>query len=165
MAGTSTSALSQIRRRLIDKGLIYATEDYGHVEFTIPRFDEFMRRHRVDSGPSRLSYAVLIYERVAPGELPPEVMAAHGSLPDRIAQAGGRTIAGLALQDPSTATSIRDGLLTDGPFIETKEVLGGIFMIEARDLDHALELAKMAPIVDGGVEVRPLIGFQVLEDS
>jgi hypothetical protein len=55
MAGSSTSALSQIRQRLIDKGLIYATEDYGHVEFTIPRFDEFMRRHRVDSGPSRLS--------------------------------------------------------------------------------------------------------------
>jgi hypothetical protein len=110
-------------------------------------------------------YAVLIYERVPPDELPPEVMAGHGALPDRIAQAGGRTIAGLALQDPSTATSIRDGLLTDGPFIETKEVLGGIFMIEARDLNHALELAKMTPIVDGGVEVRPLIGFEVLEDS
>jgi hypothetical protein len=110
-------------------------------------------------------YAVLIYERVPPDELPPEVMAGHGALPDRIAQAGGRTIAGLALRDPSTATSIRDGLLTDGPFIETKEVLGGIFMIEARDLDHALELAKMTPIVDGGVEVRPLLGFEVLEDS
>jgi hypothetical protein len=110
-------------------------------------------------------YAVLIYERVAPEHLPPEVMAAHGALPERIAEAGGRTIAGLALQDPSTATSIRGGVLTDGPFIETKEVLGGIFMIEARDLDHALELAKMTPIVDGGVEVRPLIDFQVLEDS
>jgi hypothetical protein len=45
IAGTSTSALSQIRQRLIDKGLIYATEDYGHVDFTIPRFDEFLRRH------------------------------------------------------------------------------------------------------------------------
>jgi hypothetical protein len=110
-------------------------------------------------------YAVLIYERVAPEDLPSEVMAAHGALPERIAEAGGRTIAGLALQDPSTATSIRGGVLTDGPFIETKEVLGGIFMIEARDLDHALELAKMTPIVDGGVEVRPLIDFQVLEDS
>jgi hypothetical protein len=110
-------------------------------------------------------YAVLIYERVAPEDLPPEVMAAHGALPERIAEADGRTIAGLALQDPSTATSIRGGVLTDGPFIETKEVLGGIFMIEARDLDHALELAKMTPIVDGGVEVRPLIDFQVLEDS
>jgi len=110
-------------------------------------------------------YAVLIYERVAPAELPPEVMAGHGALPGKIAEAGGRTIAGLALEQPSTATSIRDGALTDGPFIETKEVLGGIFLIEARDLDHALELAKMTPIVEGGVEVRPLLGFQVLEDS
>jgi hypothetical protein len=110
-------------------------------------------------------YAVLIFERVPPAELPPEVMDAHLALPGRIAEAGGRTIAGLALGDPSTATSIRGGLLTDGPFIETKEVLGGIFMIEARDLDHALELAKMTPIVDGGVEVRPLLDFQVLEDS
>jgi hypothetical protein len=110
-------------------------------------------------------YAVLIYERVPPAELPPEVMAGHGALPGRIAEAGGRTIAGLALEQPSTATSIRDGALTDGPFIETKEVLGGIFLIEARDLDHALELARMTPIVDGGVEVRPLLGFQVLEDS
>jgi hypothetical protein len=46
-AGKSTAALSQIRQRLLDKGLIYATEDYGHVDFTIPRFDEFMRRHAV----------------------------------------------------------------------------------------------------------------------
>jgi hypothetical protein len=92
-------------------------------------------------------------------------MAGHQALPDRIAEAGGRTIAGLALQEPSTATSIRSGLLTDGPFIETKEVLRGIYLMEARDLDHALELARMTPIVDGGVEVRPLLGFEVLEDS
>jgi hypothetical protein len=42
--GKSTTALSQIRQRLLDKGLIYATEDYGHNDFTIPRFDEFVRR-------------------------------------------------------------------------------------------------------------------------
>ena len=64
---------------------------------------------------------------------------------------------------PETATAIRGGAITDGPFIETKEVLGGVFVIEARDLDHALALAAMTPIVDGGVEVRPLLGFQVLE--
>jgi hypothetical protein len=110
-------------------------------------------------------YAVLIYERVPADELPAEVLEAHGALAGRIAEAGGRTIAGLALQEPSTGTSIRSGLLTDGPFIETKEVLRGIYLMEARDLDHALELAKMTPIVDGGVEVRPLLGFQVLEDS
>ena len=46
--------------------------------------------------------------------------------------------------------------------MESKEVLSGIFVIEARDLDHALELARMTPIVDGGVEVRPLIGWAVL---
>jgi hypothetical protein len=55
--------------------------------------------------------------------------------------------------------------VTDGPFIETKEVMGGIFVIEARDLDHALALAKLTPIVDGGVEVRPLLGFEVVEPS
>ena len=55
--------------------------------------------------------------------------------------------------------------MTDGPFIETKEVLAGVFVIEARDLDHALALAKMTPIVDGGVEVRPLLGFEIVEAS
>jgi hypothetical protein len=110
-------------------------------------------------------YAVMIFERVPPDELPPEVRAAHGALPARVAEAGGRILAGLALQDSSTATAIRGELLTDGPFIETKEDLGGIFVLEARDLDHALTLAKMTPIVDGGVEVRPLIGFEVVEAS
>jgi hypothetical protein len=112
-------------------------------------------------------YAVLIFENVAPEDLPPEVMQAHGDLPNRIAEQGGRVVAGLALQPPETATSIRGGgdRVTDAPFIETKEVLGGIFVIEARDLDHALALAKMTPIVEGGVELRPLIDFQVVEDD
>jgi hypothetical protein len=110
-------------------------------------------------------YAVLIYERVPPEELPQEVMDAHMALPGRIRAAGGREIAGLALQPGVTATSIRGELLTDGPFIETKEELAGVFVIEARDLDHALALAKMTPIADGGVEVRPLLGFEVAEEG
>jgi hypothetical protein len=110
-------------------------------------------------------YAVLIFERVAPENLPPEVLEAHGQLPARIAEQGGREVAGMALQPNETATSIRGGVVTDGPFLETKEVLAGIFVIEARDLDHALALAKMTPIVDGGVEVRPLLGFEVAEAS
>ena len=110
-------------------------------------------------------YAVLIYERVPAEELPPEVSAAHAQLPARIAELGGREVAGLALHPNETATSIRGGLVTDGPFIETKEVLAGVFVIEARDLDHALALAKLTPIVDGGVEVRPLIGFEIAEAS
>ncbi len=110
-------------------------------------------------------YAVLIFERVPPDRLPPAVMEAHGRLPERIAEEGGRTVAGMALEQPETATSIRGDLVTDGPFIETKEALAGVFVIEARDLDHALALAKLTPIVDGGVEVRPLIGFEVVEAS
>jgi hypothetical protein len=43
--GSTTTALSTVRQKLLDRGLIYATEDYGHVDFTVPRFDEFMRRH------------------------------------------------------------------------------------------------------------------------
>jgi hypothetical protein len=110
-------------------------------------------------------YAVLIFERVAAEDLPPEVMQAHGELPARIAALGGREVAGMALQPAETATSIRGGVITDGPFIETKEVLAGVTVIDARDLEHALELAKLTPIVDGGVEVRPLLGFAVAEVS
>jgi hypothetical protein len=111
-------------------------------------------------------YAVLIFERETPGgvaDIPREVMEAHGQLPERIAEQGGRVVAGLALEPTGTATAIRGDLVTDGPFIETKEALAGVFVIEARDLDHALALAKLTPIVDGGVEVRPLIGFEVVE--
>jgi hypothetical protein len=85
-------------------------------------------------------YAVLIFERVAPADLPAEVMQGHQDLPARVAEQGGRIVAGLALEPPDTATAIRGETLTDGPFIETKEVLGGVFVLEARDLDHALAL-------------------------
>lgn len=105
-------------------------------------------------------YAVLIFEGAA--DLPPEVLEAHGELPARIAAAGGRVVAGLALEPSETATSLRGDLVTDGPFIETKEAMAGVFVIEARDLDHALALARMTPIVDGGVEVRPLAAFAVM---
>lgn len=108
-------------------------------------------------------YAILIFERVPAEQLPSDVMEAHMQLPGRIKEKGGREVAGMALQPNDTATSIRGGVVTDGPFIETKEVLAGIFVIEARDLDHALELAKLTPVVDGGVEVRPLAGFEVAE--
>jgi hypothetical protein len=108
-------------------------------------------------------YAVFLYERVAPEHLPPEIMQAHMDMPERAAELGGRIVAGMALQPPAeTATTIRNGELTDGPFLETKEVLGGVFVIEARDLDTALAIAKLTPVVDGGVEVVPLIDFQVL---
>lgn len=72
----------------------------------------------------------------------------------------GRIVGGEELQGPSTATTIRrmNGkvTVTDGPFIESKEVLGGFAIVEVKDLDEALDMAKGWP---GGslVEVRPLV--------
>jgi hypothetical protein len=89
-------------------------------------------------------YAVLIYERETPNgvaDIPPEIMQAHIDLPERIKELGGQEVGGLALEPTTTATSIRGDLVTDGPFIETKEALAGVFVIEARDLDHAIALA------------------------
>ncbi len=70
---------------------------------------------------------------------------------------------GAQLQPPETATTVRvqDGrtLATDGPFAETKEALGGYYMLEADDLDAAIELAARIPAarMGGAVEVRPLV--------
>ncbi len=66
------------------------------------------------------------------------------------------------LRPTSTATTVRvrDGktLCTDGPFAETKEQFGGFYLLECRDLDHALELAAQIPTAKRGcVEVRPLV--------
>jgi len=70
---------------------------------------------------------------------------------------------GLQLQPPETATTVRvqDGktLTTDGPFVETKEALGGYLLFEAEDLDAAIELASRIPAarLGGAVEVRPVV--------
>jgi hypothetical protein len=70
---------------------------------------------------------------------------------------------GLELDDPATATTVRveDGqtLTTDGPFPETKEALGGWFILEADNLDAAIEIAAKVPTaaMGGAVEVRPVV--------
>lgn len=71
---------------------------------------------------------------------------------------------GNALQPTTTATSIRsdgagDFTVTDGAFAETKEALGGYYLIEAEDLDEAIAIAKQVPARFGGVEVRPVMVF------
>jgi hypothetical protein len=76
----------------------------------------------------------------------------------------GAYIAGDALQPTATATtlSVRDGktLTTDGPFAETKEQLGGYYLIEAESLDSALEWAAKIPSARiGKIEVRPVVVF------
>ena len=74
---------------------------------------------------------------------------------------GGHYVASSPLQPIRTATTlrVRDGklLVTDGPFVETREQLGGFYLIEARDLNDAIRLAaRMPPVRLGAIEVRPL---------
>jgi len=66
---------------------------------------------------------------------------------------------GNALWGSDTATSVRDDTVTDGPFAETKEGLGGYYLVEAASLDEAIAIAKDVPAPYGGVEVRPIRVF------
>lgn len=110
------------------------------------------------------NYLVLIYDNEAQwaqadAAVAEETLRQHG----QFAQANGAKLRGGArLSGSDSATSIRrdsDGgfLVTDGTFAETKEVLGGFYMIEAADLDEALTIARQVPAPFGGVEVRPII--------
>jgi hypothetical protein len=76
----------------------------------------------------------------------------------------GQHLAGNALQPVHTATTVRvrDGKvsITDGPFAETREQLGGFYLIEAKDLDEATKLAARIPSARiGSIEVRPIMNF------
>ena len=81
-------------------------------------------------------------------------------------QKSGKMLGGEALMPVATATTVRarpggGTLTTDGPFVETKETLGGYFMIDAANLDEAIEWAGKMPIIAGGgcVEIRPIMEF------
>jgi len=100
-----------------------------------------------------VQYAVLIYGGEG-GDL-----EAH----DRHAaelEGSGRLAAAFALEPGATATSIRADGVTDGPFVDAKEVVAGFYVIDAPDLDEALRIAGGNPAVrqGGGVEVRPVAG-------
>ena len=114
-----------------------------------------------------MQYLILIYseEQATPpdpaqiGAVMEEYNAYSQMLRDRGAFVGGE-----ALQPTATATTvrIRDGqtMTTDGPFAETKEALGGFYLVEAADLDEALALAAACPGAKwGSIEVRPIVDF------
>ena len=108
-------------------------------------------------------YLVLIYEdEHAMEQADPSawqtMMDGHTAFGDKH---GSSIRGGNALQPAGTATSIRgDGAggftITDGAFAETKEALGGYYLLEAADLDEAIALAREIPAAFGGVEVRPV---------
>ena len=112
-----------------------------------------------------MQYLLLIYEEQRRGEATPEdgerMMAAYGAygqwLRDKGWLRGGEALADVA---DATTVQVRDGrrIITDGPFAETKEVLGGYFLIEAPDLDSAIEAAERLPGAQTGkVEIRPIV--------
>jgi hypothetical protein len=74
----------------------------------------------------------------------------------------GKLVDGAELADVSTATTLRrqgaDTIVTDGPHAETKEVLGGYYLIDCADLDEAIEIGRDVPLFDGAtLEIRPLV--------
>jgi hypothetical protein len=116
-----------------------------------------------------MQYAILIYDKPGSYEaLTPDeferVMAEYGPITEDPAVRGGAQ-----LQPVQTATSVRvaggQTLTTDGPFADTKEVLGGYYVIDVEDLDQALEFAARIPTarMGGAVEVRPIVDRGALE--
>jgi hypothetical protein len=103
-------------------------------------------------------FVVFLYEKpIAFEEIPAEVLAAHEQVPDKVEQGGGKFVTGYAVAPGSEARTVRGENVTGGPFQDQAQQLTGLFVIEANDVDHAAELAKSVPIIDGGVEVRPLL--------
>jgi hypothetical protein len=86
-------------------------------------------------------------------------MRLHEEFMAAVRDAGASVLGGEALERSSTASTVRRGqdgaLVTDGPFADTKEALGGFYVIDAPDLDVALRLAKVCPA--GNIEVRPVM--------
>jgi hypothetical protein len=127
------------------------------------------RGHRVQRSPT-MQYLILIYdtESATPSPEPPDpavwaqVMGDYNAYTAMLRDTGAY-IAGEALHNVTTATTLRTDasgqiVTTDGPFAETKEALGGFYLVEAKDLDAALALGAACPGVKfGSIEVRPVI--------
>ena len=115
-----------------------------------------------------MKYLCLIYDdentwATMPKDQSDAMMGEYFAFTEGIRQSG-QYVAGEALQPVSTATTVRvrDGRLstTDGPFAETKEQLGGFYLIEARDLNEAIQVASRIPSARlGSIEVRPVVDF------
>jgi hypothetical protein len=116
-----------------------------------------------------MKYLCLIYDDEAmwpkmPKAQMDKVMSEYGAFTEDIKKSG-HYLGGEALQPTSTASTVRlrNGKVstTDGPFAETKEQLGGYYLIEAKDLNDAIQVAARIPSakVGGSIEVRPIMTF------
>ena len=115
-----------------------------------------------------MKYLCLIYENEKNWETMPQsdaeaIMNEYFAFTEDIRK-GGKYVAGEALQPTPTATTVRvrNGKIstTDGPFVETKEQLGGFYLIDAKDLNDAIQVAARIPSARlGSIEVRPVVDF------
>ncbi len=113
-----------------------------------------------------MQYLLLIYNAEGAGPQPgepefAELMGGYFAFTEEVKERG-LFVAGEPLENVSTATTVRvrDGqsVVSDGPFAETKEVLGGYYLLDCEDLDEALECAAKIPTAKtGSIEVRPIM--------
>jgi hypothetical protein len=103
-------------------------------------------------------------------EMTPDQQAEGMKAWDAFTQAAidaGVHLGGEGLQPSSTATTVRiqesgDPIVSDGPFAETKEQLGGYYLLDCKNLDDALAWAKQIPMPGGTVEVRPVMDYEAV---
>jgi hypothetical protein len=122
-----------------------------------------------------MKFIALIYndESMYADATPQDIAAtfqAHGEFGQAASEAGVFQGVGDGLQPVATATTVRvregERLLTDGPYAETKEQLGGFYALECKDLDEALAWAARIPEAKtGAIEVRPLMDYEAMDSS
>ena len=117
-----------------------------------------------------MRYMLLLYNApLQPDELTPDLwkdaIRAHTDFTQKLKDAGA-FVSSAPLEPVENAKTVRlrrrERLVTDGPFAETKETLGGYYLIEADSLDAAVEWAhELEPVADGSIEVRPILTIAV----
>ena len=106
-----------------------------------------------------------LYQDATPADIA-GIFEAHGKFGQEATEAG-VFVGGEGLQPVATATTVRvrddERMLTDGPYAETKEQLGGYYLLECKDLDDALNWAAQIPEAKtGAIEVRPIMDYEAL---
>jgi hypothetical protein len=127
-----------------------------------------MHQFEVERRAEMAQYAVLIYSQEsahAPDATAEDIEACDQHSDELLASDA--MVAAYALTPREMATSIRGDTITDGPFLDAKEVVVGFYVVEAADLDAALSIARLNPVVweSGGVEVRPIHSSVVAQEK
>jgi hypothetical protein len=127
------------------------------------RSDGLSARSDVKENGRAMKYMLLLYNEENDAYASPEAMANWWRFEQELAESGLKR-SGEALQPTATATtvSVRNGetIVTDGPFADTREQLGGYYILECSDLDEAIAWAARVPLsVTGHIEVRPVVVF------